>query len=78
MSNRESSVLAYREPVTHLDSAPRRQHRQAGTLGGGAGMATIDDARARLVAGQAARLRDDARTGDELLRQVGLRKRVSS
>jgi hypothetical protein len=32
-------------------------------------MATIDDARARLVAGQAARLRDDARLADELLRR---------
>jgi hypothetical protein len=32
-------------------------------------MATIDDARARLVAGQAARLRDDARRADELLRR---------
>jgi hypothetical protein len=32
-------------------------------------MATIDDARARLVAGQAARLRDDAREADELLRR---------
>jgi hypothetical protein len=31
-------------------------------------MATIDDARARLVAGQAAQLRDDARLADELLR----------
>jgi hypothetical protein len=32
-------------------------------------MATIDDARARLVAGQAAQLRDNARLPDELLRQ---------
>jgi hypothetical protein len=32
-------------------------------------MATIDDARARLVAGQAAQLRDDARRADELLRR---------
>lgn len=32
-------------------------------------MATIDDARARLVAGQAARLRDDARLADDLLRR---------
>lgn len=32
-------------------------------------MATIDDARARLVAGQAARLRDDARLADELFRR---------
>ena len=32
-------------------------------------MATIDDARARLVAGQAARLRADARLADELLRR---------
>lgn len=32
-------------------------------------MATIDDARAQLVAGQATRLRDDARQADELLRQ---------
>jgi hypothetical protein len=32
-------------------------------------MATIDGARARLVAGQAAQLRDDARRADELLRR---------
>ena len=32
-------------------------------------MATIDDARARLVAGQGERLRNDARQADELLRQ---------
>lgn len=32
-------------------------------------MATIDDARARLVAGQAARFRDDARLADELLQR---------
>jgi hypothetical protein len=32
-------------------------------------MATLDDARAQLVAGQAARLRDDARQADELLRR---------
>lgn len=31
-------------------------------------MATIDDARARLVAGQAERLRNDARKASELLR----------
>ena len=40
--------------------------------GGGTGrwgMAMIDDARARLVAGQAARLRDDARLADELLQR---------
>jgi hypothetical protein len=32
-------------------------------------MATIDDARAQLVAGQAERLRNKARKADELLRQ---------
>lgn len=32
-------------------------------------MATIDDRRAQLLAGQAARLRDEARQADELLRQ---------
>lgn len=32
-------------------------------------MATIDDARAQLLAGQAARLRDEARQAAELLRQ---------
>jgi hypothetical protein len=33
------------------------------------GVATIDDACARLVAGQAVQLRDDARLADELLRR---------
>lgn len=32
-------------------------------------MATIDDGRAQLLAGQAARLRDDARSAAELLRR---------
>ena len=32
-------------------------------------MATVDDARAQLVAGQAEKLRNDARKADELLRQ---------
>jgi hypothetical protein len=32
------------------------------------GMATIDDDRAQLLAGQAARLRDETRQADELLR----------
>jgi hypothetical protein len=32
-------------------------------------MATIEDDRARLIAGQAARLRDDARRADELIRR---------
>jgi hypothetical protein len=32
-------------------------------------MATIDDARARLVAGQAARLRNEARQADQCLRR---------
>src|SRR5688572_31536197 len=36
---------------------------------GGGGMATIDDGRARLVAGQAERLRDEAAKADKLLRQ---------